>query len=133
MGPTSNALLACAAARFAAISPATSRRAARLPSGPHIHRGGCDCGAVRYELELDPFPSDFAALASELTVRARAFRLLCGEESLSGHELVSPHVHHFYCELCGVCAFSRRNVEQESAAFYAVDLRCLDVPRSAWE
>ena len=107
---------------------ATSRPAC----GVRTRRGGCDCGAVRYELELDPCGSDVQPVPSALTVRARRFTLLSGEESLSGHELVSPHVHHFYCELCGVCSFSRHNVELESAAFYAVDLRCLDVPRSVW-
>jgi len=105
---------------------------ARRARGVRTQRGGCDCGAVRYELELDLCASDMPPAPSELTVRARTFTLLSGEESLSGHELVSPHVHHFYCELCGVCSFSRHNVELESAAFYAVDLRCLDVPRSVW-
>lgn len=101
--------------------------------GVRTHRGGCDCGAVRYELEIDPNTDDVLTAPSELTVRAREFKLLAGEECVSGHELATPHVHHFYCELCGVCSFTRHNVEQQSAAFYAVDLRRLDIPKSAWE
>jgi hypothetical protein len=88
---------------------------------------------VRFETDLDLWASDAFAAPGGLTVRARTFKLLSDEDSLSGHELVSPHVHHFYCELCGVCSFSRHNVDRPSAAFYAVDLRCLDVPRSVWE
>ncbi|MEY4512712.1 MAG: hypothetical protein RLZZ450_4834 [Pseudomonadota bacterium] len=100
--------------------------------GRHTHRGGCDCGAVRYELQIDPCTDDVEQTQSELTVRAREFKLLSGEECVSGHELALPHVHHFYCELCGVCSFTRHNVEQQSAAFYAVELRHLDIPRSVW-
>lgn len=124
MGHVINSLRRC----FFARPPEGAAR-----HGVRTHRGGCDCGAVRYELTLDPCRDDVLATPSELTVRAREFRLLSGEECVSGHELATPHVHHFYCELCGVCSFTRHNVEQQSAAFYAVDLRHLDVPRSAWE
>jgi hypothetical protein len=95
------------------------------------HTGGCDCGAVRYQLELDR-AAQRALLSDEQNIRASDFELLSGEEHVSGHAFASSHVHHFYCERCGVCSFSRHNVQQEGGEFYAVDLRCLDLPRSAW-
>ncbi|MDB4990648.1 MAG: S-(hydroxymethyl)glutathione synthase [Myxococcaceae bacterium] len=96
------------------------------------HRGGCECGAVRYELKIDPCADDIALSASELLIRAREFTLLAGEDALSGHQLASFRVHHFYCEHCGVCSFERHNIEQRGAEFYAVDVRRLDVPRACW-
>jgi hypothetical protein len=93
------------------------------------HQGGCDCGAVRYELEVDLCSDDVALSPSELLIRAREFRLLSGDECVSGHQFASSRVHHFFCERCGVCSFSRHNIEQRGAEFYAVDLRCLDLPR----
>jgi hypothetical protein len=100
-------------------------------AGVRMHRGGCECGAVRYELELEPLACEQLA-ASDLRLRARRFTLLAGADAVSGHQFASSCVHHFYCERCGVCSFSRHNVEQDEAAFYAVDLRCLDLPRGCF-
>ena len=96
---------------------------------PPTQKGGCACGAVRYELQLEP-DAHQGTLAPSALVRARAFKLLSGDECLSGHQFASSSVHRFYCERCGVCTFSRHNVEQHGAEFYAVDLRWLDLPRS---
>jgi len=95
------------------------------------HRGGCDCGAVRYELELAAGVGETLAPAA-LSLRASRFKLLTGEDCVSGHQFASWSVHHFYCERCGVCSFSRHEVGNEAAAFYAVDLRCLDLPRRCY-
>ena len=94
------------------------------------HRGGCACGAVRYELQLAPQADQGLLLPAEPLLRARAFTLLSGDECLSGHQFASSSVHRFYCERCGVCSFSRHNVEQVGAEFYAVDLRWLDRPQA---
>ena len=96
------------------------------------HTGGCDCGAVRYQLEVDR-TAQRALLSDQHSVRASDFKLLSGEEHVSGHQFASSQVHRFYCERCGVCSFSRHNVQQQGAEFYAVDLRCLDLPRSRSE
>lgn len=96
------------------------------------HQGGCACGAVRYELQLEPDAEQVKPMSSEPLARARAFKLLSGDECLSGHQFASSSVHRFYCERCGVCSFSRHNVEQRGAEFYAVDLRWLDQPRQRW-
>jgi hypothetical protein len=110
------------------IDPLLSRCTGRT----HVptHKGGCACGAVRYELQLDPDAHPLTVQASEPLVRARAFKLLSGDECLSGHQFASSAVHRFYCERCGVCSFSRHNVEQLGGEFYAVDLRWLDRPLS---
>ena len=95
-------------------------------------KGGCACGAVRYELQLACDPDDVELAAMEPLVRAQGFKLLSGDECLSGHQFASSSVHRFYCERCGVCSFSRHNVEQRGGEFYAVDLRWLDRSRATW-
>jgi len=87
-------------------------------------RGGCACGAVRYELEVEAI--ERSSPDDDVLVRARDFRLLAGEDTVSGHAFATWDVQRFYCEHCGVCSFTRRNVEQAGSSFYAVQLSCLD-------
>jgi len=88
-----------------------------------IYRGGCRCGTVLYEAELEA--STPCASVWQRAVRAGTYRLLSGEDSLSGYQFWAAAVHHFYCERCGEHAFSHHAVE-EGRAHYMVDLRALD-------
>ena len=88
-----------------------------------IYRGGCQCGAVLYEVELDP--STPCASVWQRAARPGTFKLLSGEECLSGYQFWAATVHHFYCERCGQHAFSRHGVDGVGA-HHTVDLRALD-------
>ncbi|MDB4974483.1 MAG: aldehyde-activating protein [Myxococcaceae bacterium] len=94
------------------------------------YRGGCQCGAVHYEVRLDlAHPSDPSCSVWEYRVEPSAFKLLVGEESLSGYQFFAESVHHFFCTRCGVRVFSHR-LTDESSDSYAVDVRNLHSRRA---
>lgn len=112
-------------------SPALpARETTRLDPRPEAlsartFRGGCECGAVLYEVALDPArPWKWPDSVWERAVPARAFRLLTGDESLRGYQFFAGGSHDFFCERCGVRSFSRHAAESH-ADFYSIDLKCL--------
>ena len=87
-----------------------------------IYRGGCQCGAVLYEVELDAAPP-----GASVWMRAAlpgTFKLLTGDDLLSGVQFSAAAVHHFYCDRCGELTFAQRSVEGTPAQ-YMVDLRAM--------
>ncbi|MBI1199397.1 MAG: GFA family protein [Phenylobacterium sp.] len=82
-------------------------------------RGGCLCGAVRYEVEgaLAPIQlchcgqcrkAQGSAFAANIPVAASAFRLLQGEEVLREHR-ATPGKRRVFCGACGGPIFSQRD------------------------
>jgi len=89
------------------------------------YRGGCCCGAVLYEVDLDLAASGRRTHSVwERAVDPSGFHLLTGDENLSGLQLARESVHHFYCERCGVRSFSHHEPECREA-FYSIDVKCL--------
>lgn len=89
------------------------------------YRGGCQCGCVVYEANLD-FASAHAAAPSVWERKTLRFEVVRGENMLRGYQFSSGSVHHFYCEACGTRAFS--HVESSPCGeFYSVDLKSLHV------
>ncbi len=104
--------------------------AAASPAGDALRtfRGGCECGAVLYEVELDPRRSSICADSVwERAVDPRGFRLLTGDQSLQGFQFSADGAHHFFCERCGVRSFSRHGAGTP-ADVYSIDLKCLHSP-----
>lgn len=82
-----------------------------------MHTGGCLCGAVRYEIEGELAPIQLChcsqcrrasgtAFASNIPVRAEAFRLVQGAEALKAFE-ASPGKARVFCGTCGSPIISR--------------------------
>lgn len=95
----------------------------------HSYRGGCQCGAVLYEVELDlaaPAGSSMSGAKSvwQRVVRPNGFRLLEGEDQLSGVQFWDGSMHNFYCTQCGAHAYSRHTVASHGT-FYIVDVLAL--------
>ena len=90
-----------------------------------LYRGSCLCGSVRYEVQLDAKREASVHSVWEQTVRPRHFKLLSGEETLSGHQFGSDQTQHFFCERCGVRSFSHHAASADGA-FYSVDLKALE-------
>ena len=92
---------------------------------PPLYRGSCLCGSVRYEVRLDAQPEASVHSVWEKTVRPRHFKLLSGDETLSGHQFGQDQTQHFFCERCGVRSFSH-HAASDDGAFYSVDLKSLE-------
>lgn len=97
------------------------------------YTGGCHCGAVRYEVDMEELTSGITCNCSMcgragtiLTfVPASQFRLLSGEENLTDYQFNKHVIHHVFCKSCGIKSFSR-GVGPDGAETVAVNVRCLD-------
>lgn len=95
------------------------------------HRGGCHCGAVRFEVRA---PRDVTvqrcncSICSRtaflhLIVPGRDFRLLAGADALTTYTFNTGTAKHLFCGICGVKSFY---VPRSNPDGYSVNLRCLE-------
>jgi hypothetical protein len=96
------------------------------------HQGGCQCGRVRYtvEVELDKLItcncSRCGKLGSVLAFApASAFELQKGEDALTEYRFNTHKIAHLFCEDCGIESFGR-GVGPDGAEMAAINVRCLD-------
>jgi hypothetical protein len=96
------------------------------------HSGGCQCGRVRYEVEVgldDTITcncSRCGKLGSVLTFApAQAFTLLSGEDALTEYRFNTGKIVHTFCATCGIESFAR-GTAPNGAEMAAINVRCLD-------
>ena len=95
--------------------------------------GRCDCGSVRYEVELSlPECDPHTGSVWERSVPPGRFRLERGHDSLIGYQFADEDAHHFFCTRCQARAFSHCAPEQR-AGYYTVDLKALAPSEQARE
>lgn len=95
------------------------------------HRGGCHCGAVRFEIEAPArlVVQDCNCSICRMTgflhliVPAARFRLLSGREHLQGYRFGTGVAEHLFCRVCGIKSFY---VPRSNPDGFSVNLRCLD-------
>lgn len=97
------------------------------------YTGGCHCGAVRYEADLD---------LSQGTVRCNCsicskgrtwlaasdgenFRLLKGADALSQYNFNASRIDHLFCKHCGIKSFAR-SASPNGKQGVAIIVSCLD-------
>ena len=96
-----------------------------------VHRGGCHCGAVRFEVDA---PARIAALDCNcsicrmsgflhLIVPAVRFRLLSGADALTEYTFNTGAAKHRFCRICGIKSFY---VPRSNPDGYDVNVHCLD-------
>jgi hypothetical protein len=96
------------------------------------HQGGCHCGAVRYEVEID---AEAEALSCNCSmcgrsgtllqfVPAEKFKLAQGEGSLTSYKFNSHVIDHLFCKTCGIKAFARG--QGPKGPTVAINVRTLD-------
>jgi hypothetical protein len=97
------------------------------------YTGGCHCGAVRYEADVDLSKGTLKCNCS-ICAKARAwlaavaagdFRLLRGADALSEYQFGANRIHHLFCSHCGIKSFARGD-GPEGKQFVAVVVNCLD-------
>jgi hypothetical protein len=97
------------------------------------YQGSCHCGAVAYEVELDPIASAMSCncsmcrRAGSLLAFAPAsrFRLVRGEDSLTLYRFNKHVIEHVFCKSCGIKSFARGKMPDGTPTI-AINVRCLD-------
>jgi hypothetical protein len=99
------------------------------------YRGSCQCGAVRFEADLDVGAGTVKCNCSICwkmrlwSVRARpeAFRLTAGAAELTDYRGGNSVAHHLFCRQCGVHPFEWVDVPNMTGAKYLnINVACLD-------
>lgn len=96
------------------------------------YTGGCHCGRVRYEATTDLAHviecncSHCSKKAFLLNfIPAHQFKLLSGEEALTDYQFNKKHIHHVFCQTCGVQSFGYGPGPQ-GGVMYAINVRCME-------
>jgi len=95
-----------------------------------IHRGGCHCGAVRFEvdapaeLEVDECNCSICSKSGylHLIVPKARFRLLQGADQLATYTFDTHEAKHLFCKTCGIKSFY---IPRSHPDGYSVNARCL--------
>ncbi|HEY5944699.1 MAG TPA: GFA family protein [Kofleriaceae bacterium] len=94
--------------------------------------GGCHCGAVRYQVDID---LEAPALSCNCSMCGRAgtllqfvpesaFKLEQGEQNLVDYQFNKHVIHHLFCKTCGIKPFARGSGPKGPTV--AVNMRTLD-------
>lgn len=96
------------------------------------YTGGCQCGAVRYEVDVD--------LASTMTCNCsrcqsmgfvlaftprEKFKLKSGEKNLTEYRFNKKQIQHLFCRTCGVESFAR-GAKPDGTLIAAINVNCLE-------
>ena len=96
-----------------------------------IHRGGCHCGRVRFEVDA---PADIEATDCNCSICSKSgflhlfvsqdeFRLLQGEDSLTTYTFNTGVAKHLFCCHCGVKSYY---IPRSHPDGISVNVRCLE-------
>ena len=96
-----------------------------------IHKGGCHCGRIRFEveapedLEVNECNCSICRMSGHLhlIVRKEAFRLVKGQDDITKYQFNTGVAEHYFCANCGVKSFY---VPRSNPDGYSVNARCLD-------
>ena len=95
------------------------------------HKGGCHCGAVRFEViapkDLEVFECNCSICSKSgylhLIVPASRFSLIEGSDVLTTYTFNTAVAKHTFCKICGIKAFY---IPRSNPDGFSVNARCLD-------
>ena len=97
------------------------------------YSGGCQCGKVRYEVQMELGEvlacncSRCGRLGALLAFAPAAqFRLLSGEGDLTTFEFNKHMIQHQFCSTCGIQSFAIGTHPKTGARMAVINARCLD-------
>ena len=97
------------------------------------YSGGCQCGKVRYEVQMDIGEvlacncSRCGRLGSLLAFApATQFKLLSGGDDLTKYEFNKHMIQHQFCATCGIQSFAIGTHPKTGAKLAAINVRCVD-------
>lgn len=98
------------------------------------YQGGCHCGAVRYQADIDLTQGTTKCNCSickktrywGAVIKPDAFRLQTDEAQLADYQFGSQQGRQLFCKSCGLRSFSRGNVPEIGGAFVSINIACLD-------
>ena len=101
--------------------------------GVQHYSGGCQCGAVRYEVDVDLDSSltcncsRCQKLGSVLAfAQGEKFQLLKGQDNLTEYLFNTHRIHHVFCKTCGIESFANGKDTKSGQEFVAINANCLD-------
>lgn len=97
------------------------------------YEGGCHCGAVRYEADLDISGDIVECNCSHCQAKgflltftgANSFTLKQGAHKLTEYTFNKHRIRHQFCSICGVQSFAYGK-RPDGGDMVAVNVRCLD-------
>jgi hypothetical protein len=103
-------------------------------AGPQRLQGGCHCGAVRFEAELDLSQGGSRCNCTVCTktatlgaiVKPHQLSLLKGEDDLGAYAWGAKISTRYFCRHCGVHCFGRGHLAEVGGDYASVNLNCLD-------
>src|SRR5215470_3116288 len=114
-------------------SPELVRFTTEVVTMAQTYSGGCQCGKVRYEVQMDIGEviacncSRCGRLGSLLAFAPiTQFKLLSGESDLTSYEFNKHVIQHKFCATCGIQSFAVGRNPKTGAELAAVNIRCLD-------
>ena len=99
------------------------------------YSGGCQCGAVRFEADLDIAAGTVKCNCSicwklrlwSVRIRPEAFRLIAGGADLADYRGGNAVAHHIFCRRCGVHPFERIDAPNMTGGpYFNVNVACLE-------
>jgi hypothetical protein len=101
---------------------------------PTRHTGGCHCGQVRFEVDLDLAAGGSMCNCTVCTkiaqvgaiVKPAAFRQTAGEDSLSTYEWGGKISQRKFCKHCGVHCFGFGHLDVLGGDYVSINLNSLD-------
>lgn len=104
------------------------------------YKGGCHCGAARYEASLDLAAGTSRCNCSVCTklrawsviAKPDQFRLVQGQDDLTAYVWGTATSTRYFCRHCGVTVYGKGHIEEIGGDYVGVNVASLDIDPEAF-